>query len=124
MKYTVKINGKTYELPARTEEMDRIVHRMTNIERLANCGELARQEALREQYDFVSMCIPEDMPAYADIDVSDLEIARLEIVTAYNEPVVKAKVDTMMESVRAVVNKPEIRKLLLLAEANLKNGQV
>ena len=45
-------------------------------------------------------------------------------MTAYNEPVVKAKVDTMMESVRAVVNKPEIRKLLLLAEANLKNGQV
>ena len=38
MKYTVKINGKTYELPARTEEMDRIVHRMTNIERLVNCG--------------------------------------------------------------------------------------
>lgn len=47
----------------------------------------------------------------------------MEIVNAYTAPVIKAKVEAIMGSVRSVVNRPEIQKLLILSEAqkNEKN---
>ena len=111
MKYSVTVNGKNYELPARNEEMDKLIVRMESIADLVRYGEISRKDSLREQYDFVSMCVPESMPDFADIDVSDLEVARMEIVNAYNEPVIKAKIETVMEAVQAIVNNPAVKDL-------------
>lgn len=58
-----------------------------------------------------------------EIDVAEMEVACMEIVNAYTAPVIKAKVEAIMGSVRSVVNRPEIQKLLILSEAqkNEKN---
>lgn len=121
MKYTVTINGKVYDLPARSERMDALINRMCEIDKIVARGELPRKESLREQYDFVSECIPENMPEFSNIDVVDLEVARMKIVTAYNEPVIQAKINTIADSVGAIVNRPEIQKLLLLIEAGRRS---
>ena len=121
MKYTVTINGKVYDLPARSERMDALINRMCEIDKIVARGELPRKESLREQYDFVSECIPENMPEFSNIDVVDLEVARMEIVTAYNEPVIQAKINAIADSVGAIVNRPEIQKLLLLIEASRRS---
>ena len=110
MKYSVTVNGKNYELPARNEEMDKLIVRMESIADLVRYGEISRKDSLREQYDFVSMCVPESMPDFADIDVSDLEVARMEIVNAY-----KAKIETVMEAVQAIVNNPAVKELVALS---------
>lgn len=121
MKYTVTINGKVYDLPARSERMDALINRMCEIDKIVARGELSRKESLQEQYDFVSECIPENMPEFSNIDVADLAVARMEIVTAYNEPVIQAKINTIADSVGAIVNRPEIQKLLLLIEAGRRS---
>ena len=100
MKYSVTVNGKNYELPARNEEMDKLIVRMESIADLVRYGEISRKDSLREQYDFVSMCVPESMPDFADIDVSDLEVA---------------KIETVMEAVQAIVNNPAVKELVALS---------
>ena len=57
MKYSVTVNGKNYELPARNEEMDKLIVRMESIADLVRYGEISRKDSLREQYDFVSMSL-------------------------------------------------------------------
>lgn len=123
MRYSVTISGKDYELPGRTEEMDKTISRMTEIERLVSKGEITRQQSLREQYEFVSACIQAELPDFSEIDVGDLEVARLEIINAYSEPLIRAKIESMTGSIRSIVNKPEIKKLILLAEASNKAQQ-
>ena len=103
MKYSVTVNGKNYELPARNEEMDKLIVRMESIADLVRYGEISRKDSLREQYDFVSMCVPESMPDFADI------------VNAYNEPEKKAKIETVMEAVQAIVNNPAVKELVALS---------
>ena len=122
MNYTVTINGNVYDLPARDERMDALINRMSEIEKIVARGEISRNESLREQYDFVSKCIPESMPELSEIDMADLEVARMEIVAAYNEPVIRAKINTIADSVGAIVNRPEIKKLLLLITASNRGG--
>lgn len=123
MKYTVKIDGKTYELPARTSEMDEKIDRTSELHRVKAAGEITLREMRQEQYDFLSLCIQEPLPDLTEIDVAEMEVACMEIVNAYTAPVIKAKVEAIMGSVRSVVNRPEIQKLLILSEAqkNEKN---
>ncbi len=42
-------------------------------------------------------------------------MARMEIVNAYNEPVIKAKIETVMEAVQAIVNNPAVKELVALS---------
>lgn len=122
MEYTVKINGKTHTLPARTPEIDDMIDRIENINSRVRAGEITRRQSREEQYDFVSSCIGEPMPPLEEMDISELEIASLEIVNAYLHPAIKAKIDTMMGTIREVTNRPEITKLVAVAEASKRKN--
>lgn len=43
MKYSVTVNGKNYELPARNEEMDKLIVRMESIADLVRYGEISQE---------------------------------------------------------------------------------
>ncbi len=44
--------------------------------------------------------------------MNDLEFAALDIANLYNLPVVKATLDTAMDTIREITQRPELMKLL------------
>lgn len=115
MEYHVTIKGNDHLLPARTPEMDDLIARVESLRDLMREGSITRRQYREEQYDFVSVCTGEVLPPIDELDISELEISVLEILNAYLHPVVQAKIDAMMGTVREVTSRPELNQLFTVA---------
>lgn len=111
MEYHVELNGKTYNLPARTLEMDDRITMIRGLDRRVKSGEITRREARQEQYSFVTDCTGEPLLPLEQVDVGDLEISVVEIVNAYQRPAAQAKIEKSLESLRDLTERPEFKKM-------------
>lgn len=111
MEYHVELNGKTYNLPARTPGMDDRITMIQDLDRRVKSGEITRREARQEQYSFVTDCTGGPLPPFEEMDMNDLEVAVVEIVNEYQRPAAQAKIERAMESLREVTDRPEFKKM-------------
>ncbi len=119
MNYTVKINNKNYELPARTLDIDDRIEEMERLSRRYLDGEISRREMVQAQYDFVEHCAPKSLPDIDTVDVNELLQATLAILNAYNAPAIEAQSKAAIANVNKLVNNPDVSKMLALVQ-NLK----
>lgn len=112
MEYYIKVDGRAYQLPARTLEVDEAIDRIIHGRDRLSAGEITLRELREEQYAFVSLCGWGQLPPIEETDMNDLEFAALDIANLYNLPVVKATLDTAMGTIREITQRPELMKLL------------
>lgn len=112
MTYKVKINGKEYTLPARTMAINERIAEFSELESKQNAGELTLRETVEKIYAFVENMIPGAFPDFEETDTNELNKAAIDIIYAYNAPMVKAKLESQLSSARELLKNPEIQKLL------------
>lgn len=120
MNYRVTINRKNYDLPPRTLEMDERIMEIGRLDERYSAGEITRAEVVEAQHNFVLFCAPESLPPVNEVDVNDLLTACISIISAYNAPAIKAKVDAQTAAIKGVLNSSEVQQLLKL-DAMQKN---
>ena len=118
MSYKVTILGKNYDLPARTLAVDDQIESMEGIDKRYSSGEITRREAMSQMHEFVESVAPGALPAIEEVDTNDLTKACLDIISAYDTPARKARSEAAVSEVKDLLARPEIAKLLALA--NLK----
>lgn len=116
--YRVTINGKSYDLPARTLVIDEKIEEMGTLDKKYTSGEMTRREVVQAQFDFVQAVAPGAFEDVENADTNDILKACLDIINEYNKPVYKAKADSDMCSIKDMINRPEFQKLLLMAQLN------
>nr|DAD64203.1 MAG TPA: hypothetical protein [Caudoviricetes sp.] len=63
---------------------------------------------------FVDDLAPGSLPNVEDVDTNDLMRACEDIITAYDAPARKARIEAKMAEAREALNRPELQKLLAL----------
>ena len=120
MSYKVNILGKTYDLPPRTLAVDDQIAGLVETDRAYQAGELTRREALEQLHAFVLGLAPGSLPPVEEVDTNELMRVCMDIVNAYDAPARKARAEAKLAETRDILNKPEIQKLLKLAELRKK----
>ena len=120
MSYKVNVLGKSYDLPARTLTVDDKIAGLVEIDRAYQMGELSRREAVEQLHAFVVDLAPGSLPAVEEVDTNDLMRVCMDIINAYDAPARKARAEARLAETRDILNKPEIQKLLKLAELQKK----
>lgn len=113
--YRVAINGKNYDLPPRTLNVDEHIEEITKKAEQYEKGEIPRIEMVQVQHDFVSWLTPESIPAIDDVDTNELLRICVDIINVYNAPALEAKADAEASKIRRILEKPEIKKAINLA---------
>lgn len=116
MSYKVTILGKPYDLPPRTLSVDDGIETMSKLDEQYKAGEITRRDTVVQMHNFVESLIPGVFPAVEEADTNDLLKACLDIIVAYNEPARKARNEAKLSEARDILARPEIAKLLKLAE--------
>lgn len=116
MTYKVSIQGKNYELPPRTLTIDEKIESISIADKEYQAGEISRREAVERIYAFVESLVPGSFPNLEEVDTNELMKACEDIITAYDTPARKAKAEAKLAEARDILNKPEVQKLLTLAE--------
>ncbi len=116
MTYNVKINGKNYELPRRTLEIDDRIEEIEGLSRRYTTGDLTRREMIQAQYDFVQHCTGGALDELESLDVNDLLQHTINIINTYTAPAIEAQRQAAMSNVAKLVNSPEIGKMLALKQ--------
>lgn len=114
MNYKVSILGKNYDLPARTLAVDEKIEAVEKIDQEYRNGEITRREAVQRLHMFVDDLAPSSLPDVEDVDTNDLMRACEDIITAYDAPARKARIEAKMAEAREALNRPELQKLLAL----------
>lgn len=91
--------------------MDDRIGKIQDTDKRLKSGEIARREARKAQYDFVSDCIGGVLPPFEEMDVGELEVAVVRIVNAYQRPAYQEKIEASMAALREVTDQPEFKKL-------------
>lgn len=112
MGYKVTILGKNYDLPPRTLSVDDKIEAVVETNRLYQAGEITRRDAVIRLHEFVSTLAPDSLPGVEDVDTNDLLKACEDIITVYDAPARKARIDAKMAEAREALNRPEMQKLL------------
>lgn len=115
MTYKVKINGKEYTLPARTLAVDEKIEEISGLDSKYRAGELTRREVVEIIHAFVETMAPSAFPNLEEADTNELMKASMDIITAYNAPAQRARVEAQMGQARELLKNPEIQKLLTVA---------
>lgn len=118
MSYKVTILGKVYELPARTLDVDESIEDMSRLDDEYQNGEITRRDAVVQMHGFVEELAPGALPSVDEVDTNDLLKACLDIIAAYDAPARKAKSEAKLAEVKDLLARPEVQKLL--AVANMK----
>lgn len=113
--YKIKINGKEYTLPARTMAINERIAEFSEIESKQSVGELTLREAVEKIYAFVENMVPGAFPELEETDTNELNKAAIDIIYAYNAPMVKAKLESQVSAARELLKNPDIQKLLAVA---------
>lgn len=115
MSYKVTIQGKSYDLPARTLTVDDGIEAMSKLDSQYKKEEITRREAVEQMHNFVDFLIPGVLPPIDEVDTNDLLKACLDIITAYDAPARKAKSEAQLAEVKDLLARPEVQKLLKVA---------
>jgi hypothetical protein len=86
MEYYIKVDGRAYQLPARTLEVDEAIDRIIHGRDRLRAGEITRRQLRGEQRDFITLCTGEQLPPLEEMDMTDLELAALALVDFYLSP--------------------------------------
>lgn len=100
MNYKVSILGKNYDLPARTLAVDEKIEAVAKIDQEYRNGEITRREAVQRLHMFVDDLAPGSLPDVEDVDTNDLMRACEDIITAYDAPARKARIEAKMAEAR------------------------
>ena len=114
MNYKVSILGKNYDLPARTLAVDEKIEAVAKIDQEYRSGEITRREAVQRLHMVVDDVAPVSRPDVEEVDTNDLMRACEDIITAYDAPARKARIEAKMAEAREALNRPELQKLLAL----------
>ncbi len=115
MTYKVKINGKEYVLPARTLAVDERIEEISELDTKYSAGELSRRSVVETIHSFVEFMAPDAFPAVEEVDTNELMKAAMDIISVYNAPAQRTKVESQMSAARELLKNPEIQKLLTVA---------
>lgn len=115
MSYKVTILGKNYDLPARTLTVDDGIEAMSKLDDQYKSGEITRSDAVVQMHNFVESLLPGVLPAVDEADTNDILKACLDIIMAYDAPARKAKSEAQLAEVKDLLARPEVQKLLTVA---------
>lgn len=112
MGYKVMILGKSYDLPARTLNVDDMIQSISETDRLYQADEITRREAVTRLHGFVEELTPGALQTLEEVDTNDLMKACLDIIAAYDEPNRKDRMNVRLAEVRDLIKTPEFQKIL------------
>lgn len=115
MSYKVTIFGKSHDLPPRTLSVDEGIEAMSKLDNQYRSGEITRRDAVVQMHNFVESLLPGVLPAVDEVDTNDLLKACLDIIAAYDAPARKAKSEAKLAEVKDLLARPEVQKLLTVA---------
>ena len=117
------INNKNYELHTYTMDIAEKLEAMKKAESDYMSDKMTLPDFLRAEFAFVMDVMGEENAVEAlsgnDISTSDLHMVStttLDIINAYNEPIESKKEELAMNQLKKQMSKPEVIKLLKLAE--------
>lgn len=114
MTYKVTIDQKSYSLPPRTLDVDDKISALSKLDALYTSGELSRREVVQTQWDFVNDLVPDVLPPADEIDVNYLLGLCIQIISVYNAPALKAKMDAVKAPLRDLMGSPDVKQALNL----------
>lgn len=112
MTYKVTIQGKSYDLPARTLAVDEQIEAVGELDREYTAKRMTRREVVEKMHSFVEGFAPGAFPSLEEADTNELTAACTDIISAYASPARKSKNDAQMVELREILNRPEVQKLL------------
>lgn len=119
----VSINNKNYELPTYTMDIAEKLEAMKKAESDYMSDKMTLPDFLRAEFAFVMDVMGEENAVEAlsgndinTIDLHKVSTTTLDIINAYNEPIESKKEELAMNQLKKQMSKPEIIKLLKLAE--------
>ena len=119
----VSINNKNYELPTYTMDIAEKLEAMKKAEYDYMSDKMTLPDFLRAEFAFVMDVMGEENAVEAlsgndinTIDLHKVSTTTLDIINAYNEPIESKKEELAMNQLKKQMSKPEVIKLLKLAE--------
>lgn len=119
----VSINNKNYELPTYTMDIAEKLEAMKKSESDYMSDKMTLPDFLRAEFAFVMDVMGEENAVEAlsgndinTIDLHKVSTTTLDIINAYNEPIESKKEELAMNQLKKQMSKPEVIKLLKLAE--------
>lgn len=119
----VSINNKNYELPTYTMSIAEKLEAIKKAESDYMSDKMTLPDFLRAEFAFVMDVMGEENAVEAlsgsdinTIDLHKVSTTTLDIINAYNEPIEAKKEELAMAQLKKQMNKPEVVKLLKLAE--------
>lgn len=119
----VSINNKNYELPTYTMDIAEKLEAMKKAESDYMSDKMTLPDFLRTEFAFVMDVMGEENAVEAlsgndinTIDLHKVSTTTLDIINAYNEPIESKKEELAMNQLKKQMSKPEVIKLLKLAE--------
>lgn len=119
----VSINNKNYELPTYTMDIAEKLEAMKKAESDYMSNKMTLPDFLRTEFAFVMDVMGEENAVEAlsgndinTIDLHKVSTTTLDIINAYNEPIESKKEELAMNQLKKQMSKPEVIKLLKLAE--------
>lgn len=119
----VSINNKNYELPTYTMDIAEKLEAMKKTESDYMSDKMTLPDFLRAEFAFVMDVMGEENAVEAlsgndinTIDLHKVSTTTLDIINAYNEPIESKKEELAMNQLKKQMSKPEVIKLLKLAE--------
>ena len=123
----VSINNKNYELPTYTMDIAEKLEAMKKAESDYMSDKMTLPDFLRTEFAFVMDVMGEENAVEAlsgndinTIDLHKVSTTTLDIINAYNEPIESKKEELAMNQLKKQMSKPEVIKLLKLAEDRKK----
>ena len=119
----VSINNKNYELPTYTMDIAEKLEAKKKAESDYMSDKMTLPDFLRAEFAFVMDVMGEENAVEAlsgndinTIDLHKVSTTTLDIINAYNEPIESKKEELAMNQLKKQMSKPEVIKLLKLAE--------
>ena len=119
----VSINNKNYELPTYTMDIAEKLEAIKKAESDYMSDKMTLPDFLRAEFAFVMDVMGEENAVEAlsgndinTIDLHKVSTTTLDIINAYNEPIESKKEELAMNQLKKQMSKPEVIKLLKLAE--------
>lgn len=117
MSYTVTILTKKYELPPRTLSVDDSIEEMSKLDTRYTAGEITRREACEKMHAFVESLAPGALPAVEEVDTNDLFKACLDIISAYDAPARKMRIEAKLADIAELAKNKDVKDLVAVAKA-------
>lgn len=117
MSYTVTILNKKYDLPPRTLSVDDSIEEMSKLDTRYTTGEITRREAVEKMHAFVESLAPGALPAVEEVDTNDLFKACLDIISAYDTPARKMRIEAQLADIAELAKNKDVKDLVAVAKA-------